>query len=123
MSGACSTWKEEERPEIAVATRLSDRGDSSMTGIPRARNLTILGRERDGVLLDGAAGDFEIDQVSAAPAFGRFLMPDLAARKIVRQADVVRQPAVYQNVRFAAKFLAPGPILGLLLEDILQAGR
>ena len=93
-----------------------------MTGIPRARNLTILGRERDGVLLDGAAGDFEVDQVSTAPAFSRFFMADLAAGQIIRQSDVVRQPAVYQNVRFAAKFLAPGPILGLLLEDFLQAG-
>ena len=43
-----------------------------MTGIPRARNLTILGRVCDGVLLDGAAGDFEVDQISKAPAFGRY---------------------------------------------------
>ena len=117
-----STWKEEERPELTVTTRLSNRGDFSMTGIPRARNLTILGRERDSVLLDGAAGDFEVDQVSTAPAFSRFFMADLAAGQIIRQSDVVRQPAVYQNVRFAAKFLAPGPILGLLLKDFLQAG-
>ncbi len=94
-----------------------------MTGIPRARNLTILGRERECVLLDGAAGDFQVDQVGTAPAFGRFFVADLSAGKIIRQADVVRQPAVYQNVRFAAKFLAPGPVLGLLLEDFFQAGR
>jgi len=123
MSGACSTWKEEERPEIAVATRLSDRGDFSMTGIPRARNLTILCRERESISLYGAAIDFEVDQAGAAPALGRFFVTHLAAGKIIRQADVVRQPAVYQNVRFAAKFLAPGSILGLLLEDFLQAGR
>ena len=123
MSGACSTWKEEERPEIAVTTRLSDRGDFSMTGIPRACNLTILSREREGVALHGAAVDFEVDEVRPAAALGRFFVADLAAGKIIRQADVVRQPAVYQNVRFAAKFLAPGSILGLLLEDVLQAGR
>ena len=93
-----------------------------MTGIPRARNLAILGRERDGVLLDGAAGDFEVDQVRAAPAFGRFFVADLAAGKIIRQADVVRQPAVYENACFATKFLVPGSILGLLLDDFLQAG-
>jgi hypothetical protein len=123
MSGACSTWKEEERPEIAVTTRLSDRGDFSMTGIPRARNLTILSREREGVSLYGAAVDFEVDEVRPAAALGRFFVANLAAGKIIRQADVVRQPAVYQSVRFTAKFLAPGSILGLLLEDVLQAGR
>ena len=122
MSGACSTWKEEERPEIAVATRLSDRGDFSMTGIPQARNLTILGCEREGVPLYGAAVDFEVDEVRPAAALGRFFVADFSASKIIHQADVVRQPAVYQNVRFAAKFLAPGPILGLLLEDFLQGG-
>ena len=122
MSGACSTWKEEERPEIAVATRLSNRGDFSMTGIPRARNLTIVCRERQSVSLHRAAVDFEVDEVCPAAALGRFFMANLATGKIIRQADVVRQPAVYQNVRFAAKFLAPGSILGLLLEDFLQAG-
>ena len=122
MSGACSTWKEEERPEIAVTTRLSDRGDFSMTGIPRARHLTILSRERESVSLHRAAVDFKVDEVRPAPAFGRFFVANFAAGKIIRQGDVVRQPAVYQNIRFAAKFLAPGSILGLLLEDVLQAG-
>ena len=93
-----------------------------MTGIPQARNLTILSRECDGVLLYGAAGDFEVDEARPAPALGRFFVAHLPAGKVIRQADVVRQPAVYQKVRFAAKFLAPGSILGLLLKDFLQTG-
>ena len=117
-----STWKEEERPEITMTTRLSNRGDFSMTGIPQARNLTILSRERYGVLLYRAAGDFEVDEAGPAPALGRFFVANFPAGEIIRQADVVRQPAVYQKVCFAAKFLAPGAILGLLLEDFLQTG-
>ena len=73
-------------------------------------------------MLYGTAGDFEVDEACPAPTLGRFFVAHLAAGKIIRQADVVRQPAVYKNVRFAAKLLAPGPILGLLLEDFLQAG-
>ena len=92
-----------------------------MTGIPRARNLTILCRERESVSLHRAAVDFEVDEVRPATALGRFFVAHLPAGKVIRQADVVRQPAVYQNVRFAAKFLAPSSILGLLLEDFLQA--
>ena len=37
-------------------------------------------------------------------------------------ADVVRETAVYQIRRLAAKFFIPSAILGLLLDDLLQTG-
>ena len=90
--------------------------------VGRRGALSILSRVRHGVVLYRAAADFEVDQVCLALALGGLFVAHLTAGKIIRQADVVRQPAVYKKIRFAPKLLAPGPILGLLLEDFLQAG-
>ena len=51
-----STWKEEERPELTVTTRLSNRGDFSMTGIPQARNLNDFERRARWRIALGSSG-------------------------------------------------------------------
>ena len=105
-----------------------------MTGIVGASNLgedtkcgfgvaafTFATRRIRAVLSGGAARDFDVEYLCTPPALRCLLVGQLAAGKISFLADIVRQPAVDQNVGFTPQVLIPRSILGLLAENLLQA--
>lgn len=69
------------------------------------------------------ADNFVHQESGATPAFLRFLMGDFARGGIFVLADSFGQSAIYQGIAFEAKFLTPGPVLGLRRDHFLQAIR
>ena len=65
--------------------------------------------------------DLGVEYSCSTAALGGVFVYQVAIRQVVSLADELGQPAVHQCGIAAPQFLAPRPILGLPLEDLLQA--
>ena len=69
------------------------------------------------------ADDLRVEYVRPVTALGGIFVDQLAARQVIVLAHTLRQPAVHQEGASTPQFLAPLPVLGLELENLLQAAR
>jgi hypothetical protein len=70
---------------------------------------------------DRATGKVTVQDSCPALALRGILARERAAGQIVSLAYFVRQPAVDQRSASTTEFSAPGPILGLVSQDLIQA--
>ena len=120
MKGACSTLKEEARPTFANTTKLSNRGAFSIAGMGPWRNaLKVSTRVKERP--DGGACDLIFQDGGTALALFRILPREFAIGEVVGLADFVRQAFVHEFITAKPEFLAPGPVLELVSQNLFKS--
>ena len=67
------------------------------------------------------ANQLRVQDVGPAPALDGVFVGQRSIRQVVSLADVLGETAIHQRGRFTSQFFAPYTVLGLRLENLLQA--
>jgi hypothetical protein len=95
--------------------------DCRIGGVPAVKGQPGLALSTGKERADRAADYLCIDYGCSTPELGICFVDQLAVGEVIVVGYVIGQAAIHKILRSTSKFLAPGSVLSLGLDDLIQA--